>query len=1393
MVLFLKKATVITLIVVFSLSFPGASVIAAELADTSHGASTEVTQNEKDKQDSSETRELKEESPKESTEKSAEEPDDSDSSEQLTTGDAIDDESKEAEQSSEQHSNTESDADELLADGSEENGEESLGRDAEEGNEEDPKENLPTEESAEDGTEQGTDEVTGDTLDDQDRSNDEHNQEDLDSQETNQEELTEEELIKEESAQKELTQTFSPNSDTSSDDESANHDDDSSEETENADAELNNIKSNQERLQAQAQKDAQTLAGQDAMLTKEASAQTLQERLAPFIAKELELPTEEVYDPGIVTEGLKDFSGIVRQSTPYTCGAAALATLLSQSGIPTTEGDILVHAPADKERGVSLYALKQASIARGQHTYLKKWTLAQLKQYIADTQQPVLVHDIKPGVGGHYGVVRKFTNKDGKETVTFSDTEAGNIEYSVEDFAKIYTGNVLVIDGEIEAVGEVSDVSSQATTDTASENTTNDDTINTQESALNTDTAVATENETPSDTADEVQGLADTQVTTTKEIHPLLSDTNTDISDEEAKNIWGKYVPVYFTMEQMGGEEARIALKLKACKERAPQDTQSVTQNAAARERHISACYDQFIKDIKDADINATAITAAWAAANAVESTVPLLDTQSRLIEKSAFIKELRALEKEYRDKQRQYGPIYSYYSDYYTRLAERYRADVQTLSNHLNNLKNSSYTYQGRQITLGSLQGLIKAKTAQLREVNQKIAAQYDSNNHLRKLSHARIDSYQREINRYNNQKKELQNTINDYKNGRLNPLNSSDNRKIRDYKNNINSYQDKIRDYKKKSKVNNPYYTKKAEEFKSQAKYFKKQARKYDKKADKQNRKANRYRSNAYRYQHDANRYKSSYKYWYKKYKKYKKKYKKKRKWKYRWRYYRYYSYAKYYKRVYRYYNKKASRSWDKYYSSRNRANRYYSYARSYRSSERRYKRLEKRYYSYAKKYKVNSNRYKYQIRYYQKRITSTENKIKKVKHNAIKRAVGRLNDQIAHIDSNIRIYNAKIASERRSLQQALAAKAAELNDQKAKIRNELLALQRELAKNNDAQIARAKEALRRVQEKADWFQQRASVNAENINYYGNHADTIAAAITREYALIKAQDKLARQAVTTEAKEEVKQYITLKAHNISVTVNGVTRSVRTVAISSKEAVVNFANGAQKTLQACSVTSASISVGSAITGVGISVAAGSEVLGAFCDLSDGAIYFIRGDIKNGAISTFSAIPVIGLAGTSVRVAKLTDKERRAVEAAQKGSAKTLKVFSVSLAKQEGIDGAHVISKHVGKDAKYLQKRLREEKNIKRATTFTNLGTAQTAINKALKEKSKEIAEWLEDKKKSNILRFVAKADDSIGFGYEEVDGELRKLNNLSKFRIVLKKSDKTDNGFIILTAYLLE
>ncbi|MEI6533007.1 MAG: cysteine peptidase family C39 domain-containing protein [Candidatus Roizmanbacteria bacterium] len=174
-------------------------------------------------------------------------------------------------------------------------------------------------------------------------------------------------------------------------------------------------------------------------ITPTPSEQPGEEELAP-----LELGNNKVE-----IDSQKDMTAVVRQSQDYTCGPASLATLLTQLGEDTTEEQVLQTISPENinpEKGVSLLTLKQSAIALEKQVLLKKWSGDEVLSYIKETGDPVLIHDIKKNVGGHFSVIRSYDADKG--LVELSDTEAGNIKYSVEDFKHIFTGHVLLITSE---------------------------------------------------------------------------------------------------------------------------------------------------------------------------------------------------------------------------------------------------------------------------------------------------------------------------------------------------------------------------------------------------------------------------------------------------------------------------------------------------------------------------------------------------------------------------------------------------------------------------------------------------------------------------------------------------------------------------------------------------------------------------------------------------------------------------------------------------------------------------------------------------------------------------------------------------------------------------------
>ncbi len=137
---------------------------------------------------------------------------------------------------------------------------------------------------------------------------------------------------------------------------------------------------------------------------------------------------------------------IVMQSSDYSCGAAAVATLLTYTfDDPVAETaimDTLLKAlpVADqkdrKKQGFSLLDLADYVTARGYEGAAFRLTLGQLQK----VQLPVLVHLSVQG-DRHFVVLRKIRG----DQIYLADPSRGNLRLPVDDFASEWTNIVLVV------------------------------------------------------------------------------------------------------------------------------------------------------------------------------------------------------------------------------------------------------------------------------------------------------------------------------------------------------------------------------------------------------------------------------------------------------------------------------------------------------------------------------------------------------------------------------------------------------------------------------------------------------------------------------------------------------------------------------------------------------------------------------------------------------------------------------------------------------------------------------------------------------------------------------------------------------------------------------------
>jgi len=136
-------------------------------------------------------------------------------------------------------------------------------------------------------------------------------------------------------------------------------------------------------------------------------------------------------DTSIIDDG-----DMILATTIYTCGPAALATVLKNLGIYTTEAELAELAGTD-ETGTSLYGLKIATQAKGVTAVATRLTIDQLAaNYI-----------VVLSINGynHFEVVQNITSS----TVYLFDPNLGNIEMSRNKFLEVYSGVALVLNGTL--------------------------------------------------------------------------------------------------------------------------------------------------------------------------------------------------------------------------------------------------------------------------------------------------------------------------------------------------------------------------------------------------------------------------------------------------------------------------------------------------------------------------------------------------------------------------------------------------------------------------------------------------------------------------------------------------------------------------------------------------------------------------------------------------------------------------------------------------------------------------------------------------------------------------------------------------------------------------------
>ena len=118
----------------------------------------------------------------------------------------------------------------------------------------------------------------------------------------------------------------------------------------------------------------------------------------------------------------------------------------------------------------------------------------------------------------------------------------------------------------------------------------------------------------------------------------------------------------------------------------------------------------------------------------------------------------------------------------------------------------------------------------------------------------------------------------------------------------------------------------------------------------------------------------------------------------------------------------------------------------------------------------------------------------------------------------------------------------------------------------------------------------------------------------------------------------------------------------------------------------------------------------------------------------------------------------------------------------------EGVDGAHTLAKHVGKSEEFLRNRLATEPHIRGASTFYDRQTAENAISGLLKENQRTVDRWLSGRRTWLVLN--GSATTNLGILIHRGSTESAAAPGI---KIVLRRSAKMENGYLLVTAMVIE
>ena len=114
----------------------------------------------------------------------------------------------------------------------------------------------------------------------------------------------------------------------------------------------------------------------------------------------------------------------------------------------------------------------------------------------------------------------------------------------------------------------------------------------------------------------------------------------------------------------------------------------------------------------------------------------------------------------------------------------------------------------------------------------------------------------------------------------------------------------------------------------------------------------------------------------------------------------------------------------------------------------------------------------------------------------------------------------------------------------------------------------------------------------------------------------------------------------------------------------------------------------------------------------------------------------------------------------------------------------EDVEGAHTLAKHVGKSEEFLRNRLATEPHLRGASTFYDRQTAENAISGLIRANQSKVDRWLAGRANELVLR--GSASTHLGILIRRGSPEASAVGGV---KIVLRRSTKTRNGYLLITA----